>query len=134
MAAITSEEDDVISEINVTPFVDVMLVLLVILMVTATFVSQQSLPVLLPAAASGQATPSDILNVTILADGNVMIDGKEYALPEISAAIASMGDPATFESIVRADKRVAHGTVVEVLDILRKSGLEKIGVGVLKAS
>ena len=123
------------SEINVTPFVDVMLVLLVIFMVTAPIL-YQGVDVNLPKTSS-QPIPSvsSIKNiiVTVDKDGKIFIEKKEYGLNELRVKIRSFvkqsGKPVSEQEIyLRADQDVPYGDVMEVMSNIRSAGVEKVGL------
>lgn len=130
MAAIWKDSDDVISEINVTPFVDVVLVLLVIFMVTATVIVHPTIPVRLPEAAAGEARPRTPIQIVVRADGGLFADGAPIRISDLAGLLAGAGDPAEVPVVVSADREVAHGAVVEVLDHLRAAGARRFAVGV----
>src|SRR5262245_41121126 len=77
MASSTVSEEEEITAINVTPLVDIMLVLLIIFMVTATYVVKEVIAVELPRAASGSETPARTLAILITSDGRTHLDGAE---------------------------------------------------------
>ena len=117
------------SEINVTPFVDVMLVLLVIFMVTAPMI-QQGIDVELPKTQSeGLKSPSEALVVTVKRDGQIFVQRSEVPMQELEAKLdsifAARGDREVF---LRADEQVAYGTVARTLAILRRAGASRIGM------
>ena len=105
-----------LSEINVTPFVDVLLVLLIIFMLTANLIARQAIEVELPRAAQSTATSPTTLAVTLTREGALYLDGRATtptALREaVRAAVAR--DPHT-QAIIAGDKAVAHGRVVWVM-------------------
>ena len=117
------------SEINVTPFVDVMLVLLVIFMVTAPMI-QQGIDIELPKTQSeGLKSPSEALVVTVKRDGQIFVQSSEVPMQELEAKLdsifAARGD---WEVFLRADAQVAYGTVARTLAILRRAGASRIGM------
>jgi biopolymer transport protein ExbD len=126
----TSEDDDLIVSINVTPLVDVVLVLLVVLMVTAGFVAAKALPVDLPKGATGEAVPKTIA-ITIDAEGKTYVDGGPAADDELRAAMrAARRADAQTRAVVAADGHAAHRNVVRVLDMLRQEGIVRFAINV----
>jgi biopolymer transport protein ExbD len=132
MAGGASEDDDgLISGINVTPLVDVMLVLLVIFMVTAKIIVQQGMPMDLPKSASGEGMQT-IFSVDLSTDGHVRVDSKGVADDEAILPLAKQAHAGNKEirAVIRADKKVEHGRVIHVLDLLRQGGISKIAFAV----
>jgi biopolymer transport protein ExbD len=131
MAMGSSSNDAPITAINVTPLVDVMLVLLVIFMITAKMDEDHALPLDLPEAASGEAAQR-ILNVAIDADGKRTLDGvalDDDVAFEHAAAAARARHP-DVRTIIQADQRASHGAVMRALDRLRLAGIDKIAFAV----
>jgi biopolymer transport protein TolR len=125
----------VMSEINVTPFVDVMLVLLVIFMVT-TPILYQGVDVNLPKTESRPMPSLDRerkVVVTLNGTGEIFIEKERYSLDqlriEIRKLMAERGKNLTDEDVfLRADTSVPYGTVVEVMSEIRNAGVQKIGL------
>ena len=125
----------VMSEINVTPFVDVMLVLLVIFMVT-TPILYQGVDVNLPKTESRPMPSLDRerkVVVTLNGSGEIFIEKERYSLDqlriEIRKLMAERGKNLTDEDVfLRADSSVPYGTVVEVMSEIRNAGVQKIGL------
>ena len=117
-----------VSEINVTPFVDVMMVLLIIFMVTAPMMDS-GLDVDLPQAKQVDTLPSDSehLVLTVREDGTLFLDTYQVQLEELErlAAIVKEKDRALF---LQADKGVPYGIVVDVMGRIKAAGIEKLGV------
>jgi len=118
-----------LSDINVTPFVDVMLVLLVIFMVTAPLM-QQGIPVELPKTqTSGLSMDEDPLVVTVKRDGGVFVQDAPIDLKELQAKLESVFESrGNGEVFLKADGKVAYETVAKTLAILRKAGAKQIGM------
>lgn len=133
MAGMTSGggDDEVISAINVTPFVDVVLVLLIILMVTSTAIVKASLKVDLPKAASAGAAVDSTLNVVVLADGKLMLDGNPTDEAGLAAAVraAKAAEPKV-QAVIAADKRVDYGEVVHVIDVVKTNGVTSFALNI----
>jgi len=120
-----------LSEINVTPIVDISLVLLIIFMITAPLL-QQGLPVNLPKAAapSLKRTKTDVI-ITIQRDGSVFIgdDQKTIPLPDLQTELEKIYiDRENRDLFIKADSELRYGTVVKVMAIAKKAGIERIGM------
>jgi biopolymer transport protein ExbD len=130
MAAAASDNDEMITGINVTPLVDITLVLLVILMVTASYVVSRSIPMELPKGATGESTPTT-LSVSIDKDGKTYLDAEEIAEPALRARIKQAHDAdAETRAVIAADGRVTHASVVHVIDLLRRENVTKFAINV----
>lgn len=127
-------DDDVIADINITPFVDIILVVLIIFMVTATTIVESSIKVTLPEAASGEATESTSLGLTLLADGGLLLDGVRTDAAGVQARIAkAKADGEDVVCLIAADRDVAHGRVVWLIDLVKTSGVAKFAINIDKA-
>lgn len=113
-----------LSEINVTPFVDVMLVLLIIFMVTAPLL-QQGIDINLPQAKGKEMAPTERIVVTIKKDGKIYLDKSSVTLKALTAKLSKRKNK---EVYLKADKDVPYGNVVTVMGELREIGIEKLGM------
>ena len=128
-----ADEDDLISGINVTPLVDVVLVLLIIFMVTATYIVRASIEVDLPRAAHGGEATGTILSVIVTRDGQVWLDGARRTEDELVARTrAAVAKDADARAIISADKGALHGAVVRVIDLVRGAGVTRFAIHVEK--
>ena len=121
-----------ITGINVTPLVDITLVLLIIFMVTAKLVvNNEALPLDLPRAASGSAV-QQVFNIALFVDGTVKVNGEAVHGDDalVSRAKAAVALDREVRAVIDADGSIAHWQVMHVLDILRQAGASKIGFGV----
>jgi biopolymer transport protein ExbD len=118
----------VLSEINVTPLVDVVLVLLLVFMVTAPMMSR-GIDVNLPVADQPEVEPGDRLTVTISADERITIGDKPINLLLLEDTMRGLlAANASKIVYLRADERVRYGRVVEVIDRLKRAGVEQFGL------
>jgi len=117
----------VLSEINVTPLVDVMLVLLVIFMVTAPML-QRGTHVQLPQAQHADLKEQGRLTLTLTRDGRIFLDRDEVPRTELPDRLvaATRGRDRTVQ--FRGDSHVAYGLVIEVMDAVKAAGIEAVGM------
>ncbi|MEE2788886.1 MAG: biopolymer transporter ExbD [Myxococcota bacterium] len=126
-----SDDDDGIVDINVTPLVDVMLVLLIIFMVASTYIVKPSIEVELPKAATGGDSLDTTVSLVISQDGKLFLNGE----PTTEDAIAlrcktvSKADPKA-QAIIAADKKTPHGQVVRIIDLVRRNGVLKFAINI----
>jgi biopolymer transport protein TolR len=129
MDASSSRETTTISQINVTPLVDVMLVLLVIFMVTAPII-QQGVQVNLPQARSS-AIPGteEHLVVTVAKNGNVYLNDNAMTLSELGAKLRAIKKlEANKQVYLRADQDVRYGVVMKTIAEIKQAGIERLGM------
>ncbi len=132
MAGGANDDDNgLIASINVTPLVDVTLVLLIIFMVTARIIVSQGMPMDLPKAASGEDVQT-VFSVELTVDGQTVVDSKKVQNDESVAELAKAARAKNPElrAVIRADNKVEHGRVIHVLDLLKKNGVDKIAFAV----
>ena len=127
----SSDDDDIISGINVTPLVDVTLVLLVVFMVTAKIIVSQGMPMDLPKAASGEEV-QNVFSVELTLDGKTRVDSLAVAGDDAISELARQARAKNkdIRAVIRADKKVEHGRVIRVLDLLKQSGVARIAFAV----
>ena len=138
MASVSDNDQDgdeggMISGINVTPLVDITLVLLIIFMVTATYIVRQAIQIDLPRAANAGESTGTTLAVMLTRDGDIYLDGRkrdETALRD-AAREAAAKDKDT-RVIISADKNALHGAVVHVLDLIKGEGIAKFAINIEK--
>lgn len=119
------------SSINITPFVDVVLVLLIIFMITAPALVKEVMDIRLPKTASGDGQVMQTLGVAINKDGNILLNGQitdEDGLKKAVKDTLAIAEDA--QAIISADVNVNYGRVVKVMDLLKTAGLEKFAVQV----
>jgi biopolymer transport protein ExbD len=128
-----NDEEDLIAGINVTPLVDITLVLLIIFMVTAKIIVSQAIPLDLPKAASGGETQI-VFAVSIDKDGHILADKRPIASDADlrKAAADALAKNKDLRTVIQASAQVNHGTVIHVLDELRQAGIQKIGFAIDK--
>jgi len=126
--------EEMIAAINVTPLVDITLVLLIIFMVTATYVVRQAIEVDLPRAASGGETVGPTLAFALDREGKLFLDGApatpDGAREAVRAALARSPEA---RALISADRAVSHGRVIEVIDLVKREGLTRFAIDVERA-
>lgn len=124
------DEDEIITDINVTPLVDVVLVLLIILMVTATAIVAKTLPMELPEAATGESVPSTMA-VSIDASGQIYLDREEVTDAQLREQVGAAREKnPELRVVIAADESIEHGRVVKVMDLLRQVKVTKFAINV----
>ena len=121
-----TRDRQVLSEINVTPFVDVMLVLLVIFMVTAPLL-QQGIDVNLPKAKGKEMPPEERITLIVKKGSIIYMNDNPVSLTEMGKKLKALSssNPNVF---LKADKDVPYGFVVEVMGEIKEAGIEKLGM------
>ena len=127
------DEDDIISGINVTPMVDIVLVLLIIFIVTASFLLRSSIPIQLPTAATSESSAAGLMVVGIRKDGQLFVNGKLATLDDLPAAVLDakrrLPDPTKpLNVFVSADIAADYGAFAAVVDRLRVEGVTDISM------
>lgn len=125
-------EDDYVSGINVTPLVDVVLVLLVIFLMTAPVLYQSAIKVQLPKAQSGESSAEKgPLNFTVSKEGQVHWEKDPVDWDTIAKRVAEIAAKNPEQTaLISADEATPHGTVVKLMDTLRMAGLTKFALNV----
>lgn len=125
-----SSDDAIMAEINIVPFTDVMLVLLVIFMVTTPLLVMESFKIKLPSARTGTAEVASVTTVIVTAEGRVLVNDKEVDIVNLTEALEAEFKDVTGEKTVllKGDKEASHGTVVTVLDSARAAGADKLSI------
>jgi biopolymer transport protein ExbD len=130
-ANIFAEEDDVIAEINVVPFVDIVLVLLITFMLTSSAIVRASIAVELPTAASAGAAVSSTLNIVLDAQGKLYLDGREITQSALADHVARVSwQEKDLQAVISADKSVGYGLVVQVIDLVKSNGVKAFALNI----
>ena len=129
-----------INEINMVPFIDVMLVLLIIFMVTAPLITPSLID--LPSIGKANKQPDQVIQITINKNGGLELKSDAAGVKQSSIAITNIanlvkkaqnGKPQT-PVVISADRNVKYETVVEVMDKLQKEGIQRVGLAVQLAN
>jgi len=130
------DEDDIIVGINVTPLVDVTLVLLIIFMVTATYIVKETIEIELPEAANAGESVETTLAIVIDGGGKVYLNGEEMDEVALSAAVStqsieSKARDEKLQAIISADKGISHGRVVHIIDLVKGLGVNSFAINIV---
>jgi biopolymer transport protein TolR len=132
-AQLSDGGDDEITSINVTPLVDVVLVLLIIFMVTANFIVRETMEVDLPRAANAGETVQGLVAVVLDRQGHLYLDGAEVSEAQLRTAVAASvkRDPET-RAIVSADQALPYGEVMHLIDVVKGEGVSRFALNIEK--
>ena len=120
-----------IVDINVTPLVDITLVLLIIFMVTASYIVSPAIKVDLPKAASGSAEAKSTLSLTLMKDGALYLNGERANDGLVNKFIAdSLPRTPDLQAVIAADRTVPHGDVVHLIDLVKRAGVRRFAINV----
>lgn len=126
-------EEDAITGINVTPLVDITLVLLIIFMVTARFIAEPSIGVNLPKTSEkggGQASENNVF-LTIDEKHEIFLNNRKVTAADLPGQIQQLlKEKPNMNLVLRADKNVSHGEVIQILDEVRSQGVTQFGIAV----
>jgi len=121
-------DDDLITAINVTPLVDIVLVLLIVLMVTSSYLVNKAINVDLPKAATGETT-APTMSISLDVDGNLYLDGNKTDEAKLQQRVkAAYSKDPDVKAVISADGRVQHAQVVTIIDILRREKVTKFAI------
>ncbi|MFZ5627625.1 MAG: ExbD/TolR family protein [Spirochaetota bacterium] len=124
-----AEEDGIVTGINVTPLVDITLVLLIIFMVTAHFVTETAVKVNLPKAAAAEVNPTPALTLTVAKNGELQLMGQKI---DENGLRSNMAREATLNPgvrvVVAADEALIYRDVVKILDIIKQAGVTRVAL------
>jgi biopolymer transport protein ExbD len=128
-AAYQNDEDDAITNINVTPFVDILLVLLVVFMVTAKLIVARGVEIDKPKAATGGAVEST-LRVTVTKEGDLYINKDKFtddtaAIAKLKELTAGVAKP---KALINGSRSGAYGNVMRAIDVVQQAGIKGIAL------
>jgi biopolymer transport protein ExbD len=126
-----SDEDDVIASINMVPFIDISLVLLIIFMVTSSYIVREAIEVDLPTAASGNDVSPSTIAIIVDATGQVYFNGEETtmaALPEQVQAEVALDE--AVQAIIGGDRGVDYGRVIDIVDVIKLNGVRSFALNI----
>jgi biopolymer transport protein ExbD len=124
MASMQKDDEDIISGINVTPLVDITLVLLIIFMVTASYIVNSSIKVDLPKAKHGDEMTASQMSIVLDKEGKIYLNGESSSQDGIKAWLEEHGgNREKIPAIISADRRAFHGNVVALIDFIKGQGI-----------
>lgn len=120
-----------ITEINMTPFVDIVLVILIIFLLTATVMMPRTFSIALPKATQAEKLEKMVVIVSIDRDGKIAINGtRVHQEVDFNAVFSELVRGKEPQAVIAADKETKHGTIIEVIDRLKRLKVERIGIEV----
>ena len=125
------DEDEAIAQINIIPFVDIVLVLLIIFLLTANLIAKGSIPVDLPQAASANQAVDSSVNIVITANGSFYLDGNPVS-PEAlrTGVLGAYQHDAHVRAVIAADRDVRYDAVVQVVDLVKGIGISAFALSI----
>ena len=119
-------DDKPFETMNVIPFVDIMLVLLTIVLITSSFIANGTIPVNLPQASQSVAEADKAAMIELGKSGDIYFNGKAVTLDSLKADLQFMGRETSF--IIRADKDISLQHFIDVADLLKQLSFQKVAV------
>lgn len=130
---ISGDNDEPIADINIVPFVDIILVVLIIFMVATPLIMRKSIQVNLPKAGAGDDTAPSELSISLSQDGSLFLNGKPTDEPAISAYAKDLAAKRPdVQAIISADRSVPHGQVVGIIDAVKSGGVKRFAITIDK--
>jgi biopolymer transport protein ExbD len=126
-------DEDMISGINVTPLVDITLVLLIIFMVTATYIVKEAIEVQLPRAAHAGEATGTTLALVLTRDGDLYLDGVRVGEDVLRSRMReAVAKDREVRALISADKAALHGAVIHLIDLVKGEGISKFAINIEK--
>jgi len=125
------DDDEPLAAINIVPFVDIVLVLLIIFMLTATAIARASMEVQLPKAASGGSRVESTINLVYTKQGDLLLNGEKQTWAAAARFVAQEAaiDPKA-QAVISADRGVEYGKVIEIIDMVKENGVTAFALDV----
>ena len=125
------ESEELIASINMIPFIDISLVLLIIFLVTSSIIVQQAIEVNLPRAVSGSDAAPSTVGITVTRDGSLWFNGAPATIQEIATKMRQEADAdASVRAIISADRDVDYGVIIDVIDVVKQNGASAFALNV----
>ncbi|MCU0821679.1 MAG: biopolymer transporter ExbD [Spirochaetes bacterium] len=129
--AVFSGDDEEIGNINITPLVDILLVLLVIFMVTANFLKKESVNINLPKVAAADPNVAQSVQITLTKDGQLLMEGLPTTEEKLIHGLETeVKYRPNMRVTLSADERLPYGTIARAIGLIRKSGVSRIALSV----
>ena len=123
--------DEPVTDINIVPLVDIVLVVLIIFMVTATYIVAPSIKVNLPDAVTAENVEPTSLGISVLTDGSLLLDGEPVSEPDLRAAVrAAKAKDKDVVCLIAGDSDAKHGAVTHVIDLVKTEGVAKFAINI----
>jgi biopolymer transport protein ExbD len=131
VAGILEDDEDIIASINMVPFIDISLVLLIIFMVTSSHIVRQGIEVDLPTAASGGDIAPTTLAIVVGADGTIELNGEPTTMSALPALVdAEVAASPEVQAAIAADRTVDYGVVMDVVDVVKLAGVAAFALNI----
>lgn len=132
MAGGADLDDDEITGINVTPLVDIMLVLLIIFMVASNYIVQEAIEVNLPKAATGEEVSTENKSIALILkrDGRLFLNGTLASKDDVAKASQAIAKEKNAQALIAADRGTPHGEVIKLIDLVRVNGLTSFAINI----
>jgi biopolymer transport protein ExbD len=128
---VKDSDDDLISDINIVPFVDILLVILIIFMVTAPVVMRPSLKIQLPEATTGDKTQYTPFQLVVSSKQNMTLNGEAIQFENLKVLAQDfISKNPEGQAVISADAGVPHGEVIAILDQIKLGGIKKLGLSI----
>jgi len=132
-AQVHKNDDDVIAQINIIPFVDIVLVLLIIFMVTSTAIVKAAIKVDLPKAANAGEAAVATVNLVVTENKELFLDGRPVTRAEAQTTLRQkVKENEKLQAVISADKRLPYGDVVSVIDFVKGNGVKTFALNIEK--
>ena len=130
-ANVFQDDEEVIAAINIVPFVDIVLVLLIIFMLTSSAIAKASISVDLPSAASAGSSVASTVNVVLNIDGQLYLNGKPTDHEKLGAFVARASwKEKDLQAVISADKGVDYGKVIKIIDVVKQNGVKSFALNI----
>jgi biopolymer transport protein ExbD len=125
------DDEEVIASINIVPFVDIVLVLLIIFMITSSAISKASIRVDLPTAASAGSAVASTLNVVLTAEGELFLNGQPTTYEALGAHVARASwKDKELQAVISADTSIDYGRVIRIIDVVKSNGIKSFALNI----